>query len=216
MEKKEEEAMTPKQIYNALLAEKVIKELKNRNIQGFYYETKEKAVEKVLEIIPKNSVISWGGSVTLTEIGLIDSLKNGEYAVLDARAGKDAVEMDKIAHQAFNADYYIMSANAISASGELVNADGIGNRTAALIYGPKNVIVIVGMNKVEQNLDAAVLRVKTESAPLTVLVYNKSEIASFEELLDKAQGACSQLVITTMSTFKDRIKVILIGESLGF
>lgn len=63
--------MTPKQIYNALLAEKVIKELKNRNIQGFYYETKEKAVEKVLEIIPKKSVISWGGSATLTEIGIL-------------------------------------------------------------------------------------------------------------------------------------------------
>lgn len=208
--------MTPKQIYNALLAGKLIKELEKRNIQGFYYETKEKAVEKVLEIIPKNSVISWGGSATLTEIGLIDLLKNGEYYVLDARAGKDAGEMDKIAHQALNVDYYIMSANAISASGELVNADGIGNRTAALIYGPKNVIVIVGINKVEQNLDAAVLRVKTESAPLTVLAYNKSEIASFEELLDKAKIACSQLVITNMSTFKDRIKVILIGESLGF
>lgn len=208
--------MTPKQIYNALLAGKVIKELKKRNIQGFYYETKEKAVEKVLEIIPKNSVISWGGSATLTEIGLIDLLKNGEYNVLDAHAGKDAAEMDKIAHQALNVDYYIMSANAISASGELVNADGIGNRTAALIYGPKNVIVIVGINKVEQNLDAAVLRVKTESAPLTVLKYNKSEIASFEELLDKAEIACSQLVITNMSTFKDRIKVIIIGESLGF
>lgn len=208
--------MTPKQIYNALLAGKVIKELKKRNIQGFYYETKEKAVEKVLEIIPKNSVISWGGSATLTEIGLIDLLKNGGYNVLDARAGKDAAEMDKIAHQALNVDYYIMSANAISASGELVNADGIGNRTAALIYGPKNVIVIVGINKVEQNLDAAVLRVKAESAPLTVLVYNRSEIASFEELLDKAEIACGQLVITNRSTFKDRIKVILIGESLGF
>jgi len=147
---------------------------------------------------------------------LIDSLKNGEYNVLDPNAAIGGIEKDKIAHQALNSDYYLMSANAISATGELVNTDGIGNRVAALIYGPKNVIVIDGINKVEQNLEAAILRVKTESAPLVVLSYSKSEISSFEELLNKAQNACSQLVITTMSTFKDRIKVILVGKSLGF
>jgi hypothetical protein len=208
--------MMPRQSYNTLLAQKVIKEFNNRNIQGFYCETKEEALKKVLEIIPKNSVVSWGGSVTLNEIGLIDSLKNGEYNVLDPNAAIGGIEKDKIAHQALNSDYYLMSANAISATGELVNTDGIGNRVAALIYGPKNVIIIDGINKVEQNLEAAILRVKTESAPLVVLSYSKSEISSFEELLNKAQNACSQLVITTMSTFKDRIKVILVGESLGF
>jgi hypothetical protein len=208
--------MMPRQSYNTLLAQKVIKEFNNRNIQGFYCETKEEALKKVLEIIPKNSVVSWGGSVTLNEIGLIDSLKNGEYNVLDPNAAIGGIEKDKIAHQALNSDYYLMSANAISATGELVNTDGIGNRVAALIYGPKNVIIIDGINKVEQNLEAAILRVKTESVPLVVLSYSKSEISSFEELLNKAQNACSQLVITTMSTFKDRIKVILVGESLGF
>jgi L-lactate utilization protein LutB len=208
--------MTPRQSYSALLAQKVIKELNKRNIQGFYCETKEEAFKKVLEIIPKSSVVSWGGSATLQEIGLIEALKNGEYTILDARVGKGAVEMNRIAHEALNADYYVMSANAISATGELVCMDGIGNRVAALSYGPKNVIVVAGMNKVEQTLDAAILRAKTEAAPLVVLHYDKSEISSFEELLNKAQGACSQLVITTMSTFKDRIKVVLVGESLGF
>jgi hypothetical protein len=208
--------MTPKQSYNALLAQKVIKELKNRNIQGFYYETKEEAKNKVLEIIPENSVVSWGGSLTLNEIGLIDSLKKGAYNLLDPNAAKGGVEKDKIAHQALNSDYFLMSANAISASGELVNIDGIGNRVAALIYGPKNVIVIAGINKVEQNLDSAILRAKSKAASLIVLHYSKSEVASFEELLNKAQGIGSQLVITSMSTFKDRIRVILIGESLGF
>lgn len=208
--------MTPKQVYNALLAEKVINGLQNRNIQGFYYETKEEAVKKVLDIIPKNSMVSWGGSATLNEIGLLELLKKGEYNVLDPRSGKSGAEMNSIAHQGLNADYFLMSANAISASGELVNADGIGNRTAALIYGPKNVIVLAGLNKVEQNLDAAILRVKTESAPLSVLVYDKGEIKTFDELIDKANSACGQLVITARSTIKDRIKVILIGEILGF
>lgn len=123
--------------------------------------------------------------------------------------------MDRISHKALNSDYYFLSANAISASGELVNIDGIGNRVAVQIYGPKNVIVIVGINKVEQNLELAINRAKTIAASLGVLGYSK-DISSFEELLDKAQGICSQLVITTMSVFKDRIKVILVGDSLGF
>lgn len=208
--------MTPEKRYHALLAQKVIRELSCRRIQGFFCETKEEALKKALEMIPLKSVVSWGGSVTLKEIGLIDSLKNGDYRVLDARTGKSAAEMDAIAHQAFNADYYLMSANAISAAGELVNIDGIGNRVAALIYGPKNVIVIAGINKVEQNLEAAILRAKTKAASLGTLNYDHNEISSFEELLDKAQGAGSQLVITMMSMFKDRIRVILVGERLGF
>ena len=208
--------MTPKQSYNSLLAQKVIKELSHRNIQGFYYETKAEALKKVLEIIPKESVVSWGGSSTLNEIGLLDALKTGTYTILNASAAKGGAEMDKVAHQALNADYYLLSANAISASGELVNIDGIGNRVAALIYGPKNVIVVAGINKIEPNLDSAILRAKTKAAPMVVLRYGKGGETSYDELLSKAQGAGSQLVITTMSTFKDRIKVILVGDCLGF
>ena len=210
------ESMTPKQSYNSLLAQKVIKELKSRNIQGFYFETKKEALKKVLEIVPKNSTVSWGGSVTLHEIGLLEALKTGEYNVLDASdRSKGGDEMNRIAHEALNSDYYFLSANAISASGELINMDGIGNRVAALIYGPKNVIVIAGINKVELNLDLAINRAKTIAASLGVLGYDKN-VSTFEELLDKAQGISSQLVITTMSVFKDRIKVILIGEPLGY
>ncbi|MDP4221875.1 MAG: lactate utilization protein [Bacteroidota bacterium] len=209
--------MTPIQSYNALLAQKVIKEFKSRNIEGFYFETKEEALKKVIEIVPENSTVSWGGSVTLHEIGLLDALKNGRYNVLDASdRSKGGAEMDRIAHQAFSSDYYFLSSNAISATGELVNIDGIGNRVAALIYGPKNVIVIAGINKVEQNLEMAINRAKTRAASLGVLSYTKNEISSFEELLNKAQGTGSQLVITMMSVFKERIKVILVGESLGY
>ena|SRR5664280_166413 len=209
--------MEPKRNYNALLAQKVIKELKSRNIQGFYLETKEEALRKALEIIPKDSLVSLGGSSTLQEIGLLDSLKNGGYNILDASStGKGAAELDRIAHQALNSDYYFMSSNAISAMGELVNIDGIGNRVASLIYGPKNVIVIAGINKVEQNLDLAILRAKTKAASLVLIRNNKSDISSFEELTNKSQNIGSQLVITSMSAFKDRIKVILVGECLGF
>jgi hypothetical protein len=208
--------MTSQQNYNALLAQKVIKELKNRNIQGFYCETKEEALVTVLEMIPTDSVVSWGGSSTLKELGILDSLRNGAFKILDPNSGRTGVEKDKIAHEALNSDYFLMSANAISASGELVNMDGIGNRVAALIYGPKNVIVVAGLNKVEQNLDSAILHVKTKSAALIALNYSKTEITSYEELLKKAEANGSQLVITNMSTVKDRIRVVLVGESLGF
>jgi len=208
--------MTEKQRYNALLAKKAIKEFEKRNIQGFYCETKEEALKKALEIIPKKSSVSWGGSITIHEVGLPEALESGEYKILDASEGKGGAEMDRIAHEALSCDYYIMSANAIAMTGELVNSDGIGNRVSSLSYGPKNVIVIAGINKVEQNLDAAIFRLKTRAAPLVFLTYDKSDVPSFEELLKKSEGIGSQLLITTMSIFKDRIKVILVGESLGF
>jgi hypothetical protein len=208
--------MTPQNQYNALLAQKVIKEFKARNIEGFFCETKEETLIKILEIIPENSVVSWGGSSTLNEIGVLDALRSGPYTVLDPSAVQGGAEMNRIAHQAMNADYYLLSANAVSASGEFVNIDGIGNRVAALSYGPKNVVVIAGLNKVEQNLESAILRAKTRAAPLTLLKYGKANASSFEELLNKAENIGSQLVITTRSAFKDRIKVILVGECLGF
>jgi L-lactate utilization protein LutB len=207
--------MTPKQSYNALLAQKVIKEFEHRNIQGFYFETSEEAMKKVFEMIPKESVVSWGGSATLKEIGLLDSLKNGGYNILDPNASQSVAEKDKIAHQALNADYYLMSSNAISATGELVNIDGYGNRVASLIFGPKNVIVIAGINKVEPNIDAAILRAKKYAAPLTILRF-KQDYSSFDELSKVAEGACSQLVITGFSMSKGRITVMLIGECLGY
>ncbi len=209
--------MTTSQNYNALLAQKVIREFGNHNIQGFYCETKEEALKKALEMVPEKSTVSWGGSVTLHEIGLIEALKKGGYNVLDASdRSKGGTEMQRIAHEALNSDYYFMSANAVSATGELVNIDNIGNRTAALIYGPRNVIVIAGINKVEQNLDLAINRAKTKAAPLVILGYNRNDISSFDDLLNKAKENSSNLVITSMSLFKGRIKVILVGENLGY
>jgi len=207
--------MKPQECYNALLATKLIEELQKRNMEGFYCETKEEAVKKVLEMIPKDSMVSCGGSTTLDEIGLRIALKNEGYNFLDPRDAPGPKAMEEASHQALGADYFLMSSNAISATGELVNADGIGNRVAALIFGPKNVIVIAGMNKVAPNLDAAILRVKSYAALLTCLVYKK-DYSSFDELSKAAENSCSHLVITSNSVFKGRIKVILVGESLGY
>ena len=207
--------MTPKQRYNALLSQRIIEEFAKRNMEGYYCETKEDALKKALELIPKELVVSCGGSATLYEIGLIDALKNEGYNFLDPNGVKGAGEMDKIAHQALSADYFLTGTNAVTEGGELVNADGYGNRVSALIFGPKNVIVIAGLNKVEPDLDTAILRVKRTAARMIILKFNKDD-PTFDEIDNTAKGAVNQLVITSGSAVKGRIKVILVGESLGF
>lgn len=207
--------MTPKQSYNSLLAKKLIEEFQKRNMEGFYCETKEDALEKAIEMIPKNSTISYGGSETLNEIGLREVLNNGDYNFLDPNSVVGGVEKEKIAHQALASDYYFMSSNAISESGELVNVDGYGNRVASLIFGPKNVIIIAGLNKVVPNLDMAILRTKNYASQMILLKF-KQDYSTFEELSKVSQGVGSQFVITSMSSKKGRIKVILVGENLGF
>ncbi|WP_315166826.1 lactate utilization protein [Metaclostridioides mangenotii] len=207
--------MSPKQSYNSLLAKKLIEEFQKRNMEGFYCETMEDALKKAIEMIPKNSTISYGGSETLNEIGLREVLNNGDYNFLDPNSVVGGVEKEKIAHQALASDYYFMSSNAISESGELVNVDGYGNRVASLIFGPKNVIIIAGLNKVVPNLDMAILRTKNYASQMILLKF-KQDYSTFEELSKVSEGVGSQFVITSMSSKKGRIKVILVGENLGF
>lgn len=206
-----------KECYQELLSQKLIMEFKARNLEGFYCKTKEEALNKVLEMIPEDSSVSCGGSVTLDEIGLRLALKNGKYNFVDPKDAQKlgANAMEKAAHKGLSADYFLMSTNAISVTGELVNADGIGNRVAPLIFGPKNVIVIAGLNKVEPNLDSAIQRVKNYAAQMISLSYNQ-DYSNFDELSNAAKNSCSQLVITSNSVFKGRIKVILVGECLGY
>ena len=211
----QEAIMTEQQCYNALLAQKLISEFDRRNFEGYYCETKEDARKKALELIPKGAVVSFGGSATLRDIGLIEALKSDQYRLLDPTSVSGAMEMDKIARQALSADYFLMSANAITEQGELVNADGYGNRVSALIYGPKNVVVIAGLNKVTPDLDSAIARTKKYAARMILLKFKK-DYPDFDTLDKAAKGAVSQLVVTGMSTAKGRIKVILIGESVGF
>ena len=207
--------MTLNQCYNALLAEKLMKEFGKRNFEGFYCKTKEDAINTIRDILPENALVSCGGSASLQEIGLIEVLTDGNYTFLNPNGAGNAADKDVIAHKALASDYYFMSANAISESGELVNTDGYGNRVGALIFGPKKVIVVAGLNKVESNLDAAINRVKT-CAARKILLRFKQDYSSLEELSEAAEAACSQLVITGKSAIKGRIKIILVGESLGF
>src|SRR6056297_3676058 len=202
-----------------LKAKSIIKNLKKRKINGFYYSTKEEALEKALSLIEKNSTISWGGSSTIDEIGLLDAVKNGEYKVIDRDTAENSEERWEIMRKAFFADNYITSSNALTIDGELVNIDGNGNRVAAMSFGPKKVIIIVGMNKVVRDLDCAVKRVQNQAAPPNVQRLNLDTSCSktgycMDCFTDDC--ICGQILVTRFAKPKDRIKVVIVGEELGY
>lgn len=211
--------MTPRKKYYENTSKTLIKQFSKRRIEAYYCETKELAKNKALSLMKEGSIISWGGSMTLHEIDLFSSLKAGDYTLLDRSLAKDASQVDKIYHEALNADYYLTSSNAITLDGKLVNIDGNGNRIAALIYGPREVIVIAGMNKVVLDEDAALKRIRNEASPINTVRLDKNTPCSHtgkcaDCLSDDC--ICCQTLITRMSRVPNRIKVILVGEELGY
>lgn len=204
-----------------LKAETIIKNLEKRNIQGTYCPTKEDALTQALSYIEKGSVVSWGGSMSVQEIGLRDAVVSGDYQVIDRSVAKNYEEQREIFSKAVLSDYYLMSSNAITLDGELINIDGTGNRVACLSYGPKHVIMIVGMNKVVTNVPDGVARVRNMATPPNVLRLGLKTPCSMTGRCGDCYGdgcICSQIVVTRRQSaaMKDRIKVILVGESLGY
>lgn len=211
--------MSVKRDYYANLSKTLLEKFKKRRFEAYYCQTKDDALKKALEIIPKNSVVSFGGTMTIKEIGLADALRQGEYKLIDREEAKNAEEKALITRQAMDCDYYLMSTNAFTAEGELVNIDGNGNRVAALCYGPKNIIVIAGMNKLAEDRINGIWRVQNVASPQnTVRLERKTPCAITGECGDcyGDSSICSQIVITRRSHEKGRIKVILVGEELGY
>lgn len=211
--------MTPKNKFNALNALKVIKEMEKRNIEAFYCDTKENALKKALELIPIKSSIAWGGSQSIEEIGLIKALYNGDYTLYDRENAKNQDEVTDIFHKAFNCDYYLLSTNAFTCDGKLINIDGNGNRVAAMIYGPKNVLIITGMNKLEKNEESAMLRARNNASVINAIRLERNTPCTKTGSCNDCTSEdciCCQVVVTRMSRIKNRIKVILVGEELGY
>lgn len=201
---------------NRQLAKKVINNFKTRFIDGYFCENKDEAKALALSLINDGSVVSWGGTMTMKEIGLDKALKEGNYKVLDRENAKEGQD---IAREAFFADYYIMSANAICDDGQLINIDGNGNRCAALIFGPKNVIVIAGMNKVVQGYENALNRARTVAAPINVQRFQKETGCLKTGTCADCKTPdciCCNIVTTRISRPAGKIKVILVNEDLGF
>ena len=145
--------MNVREMRNEVLGSRVVKALESRNMEAYYVKTKEEALAKALELIPEGSSISWGGSMSAQEIGLLDAVRAGNYEVLDRGTKETRAEQEEVMHQALNCDVFLGSTNALSEDGILVNIDGNANRVAAYAYGPKTVLLIVGMNKVVRHPD---------------------------------------------------------------
>ena len=209
-----------KQMYYEKRAQVLVKNLKSRRFEAYYCADKAAALEKALELIPKGASVGWGGSVTAQQSGLLDAVRSGEYDAIDRDKYEDPADKVKAMKRSLTADVFLTGANAISLDGQMVNVDGNANRVAAICYGPDSVIVIAGMNKVEDTLEAAITRARTVAAPM-----NKQRFLNGTTPCEvtgacadcRSEGCiCNQIVITRGSRPAGRIKFIIVGEELGF
>lgn len=212
------------------IIEKTIANLQRNNMLGFYCETKEEALKKVLELIEEGDTVTNGGSETLKQVGVIDAVKNGNYNYVDRSLAESKEEAEELMREAYFADVYLTSSNAVTQYGELYNVDGNSNRVSAILYGPKSVVVVCGYNKIVKNFDEAVYRVKTKAAPPnTQRLHTGAYCEHAGECLsvgrdgsfmcDGCRGEgriCCNYVVCAQQRHKDRIKVIIVGESLGY
>lgn len=200
--------------------EKTMKALEKNKMKPFYAETRQQALELVKELLQPGQTVACGGSVTLDECGILQLLRSGDYHFLDRSAPGLTPEQSKgMLKQAFLADVYLLSANAITENGELYNVDGNSNRVAALAFGPDSVIVVAGYNKIVADLPAAVERVKKIAAPANATrLHCKTPCAAVGECMDcHSDGRiCCNYLVSAQQRHQDRIKVILVGEELGY
>ena len=190
---------------NQMLGAKIVKELTARNMEAYYTDSKEEALKKALELIPEGSSISWGGSMSVNEIGLKEAV---------CKEDKRKIEL-----AAYDCDYFLTSANAITEDGIMINIDGHSNRVSSIAAGPRNVLMIIGMNKVTRDVDSAMSRARNEAAPINAQRFNLSTPccktgACFD--CKTPDTICCQILITRYSKTPQRIKVILVNEDLGF
>lgn len=193
----------------------IIENLEKRNMKGYYCQDAGEAKELALSLIGEDDVVAWGGSVTVDQIGIRSELKN----VIDRDAAPPE-DFIKVRRDALLSDVFLTSTNAITMDGELVNIDGMGNRVAAMCFGPGKVIVIAGANKIVRDEEAAIARIKTDACPPNcVRLLKKTPCAATGKCGDckiPGQTICSYTVTTRFSAIPDRIHVILVNENLGF
>lgn len=211
--------MDVRQMRNEVLGKRVVQALESRNMEAYYVETKEEAVKKALELIPKGSSISMGGAASVKECGLYDAVSSGDYVFYDRDRVNTQEEKEEIALRAFSVDWFLGSVNAMSENGVFINIDGNANRVAAYAYGPKNVLLIVGMNKIVKTEADAMSRARNEAAPVNAQRLGIDTPCSKNGTCfdcKSPQCICCQILTTRFSRIKGRFKIILVDENLGF
>jgi len=211
--------MTPKEQRNELLAKTVIKNLQRRHIEGFYCATGEEAVKMVSSLIKDGSSVTWGGTMTVRDLGIPAFLKNrGTLKVIDRDLSESQEETQAMYLSAFSSDVYLTSANAISEDGVIVNIDGNGNRVAAITWGPKKVIFVIGMNKVTQNVEAALARARSTAAPTNSARFDVKTPCKVDGICHNCNSPeciCNYVHFLRNSPHSRHL-VVLVGESLGY
>ena len=203
---------------NDLAGPKVVEALTKRHFEAYYVSDSKNVAAKVMELIPAGSSVSWGGTTTVYQLGIKKLLADKGYTLIDRDTAKSPEEREEIMHQALMSDFFLMSSNAITEDGELFNIDGKGNRVAALCYGPKNILIIAGMNKIVPDMDAAYDKVRNYTSPVNAMRFCDATPCAKTGLCGDClspQSICAQFVETRICKPDGRIKVILVGEDLG-
>ena len=199
--------------------ELIIQNLSKRNINGHYFETADEAKEAILSWIPKDATIGIGNSRTVKDLNLSATLSDKGHIVYDKTTVQTDLGKKLLKKKALMTDWYITGTNALSKSGHLVNIDHSGSRVAAMLYGPDNVIIVIGVNKIEECLDDALERARNEAAPR-----NAQRAGSQSPCIDAGkcvecegtQRICNAFVTVSGQSDADRMRVVIINEALGF
>lgn len=210
---------TPREMYYEKRGKQLVKNLKSRNFDAYYCEKASDALQKALEIIQEGSSVGWGGTMSAVQIGLLEAIRKGNYHAIDRDATATPEDRKQAEKEAMFADYFILGANAMSLDGEMVSIDGHGNRVAPIVYGPKKVVVIVGMNKVRNTLEDAIVRARTVAAPMNMQRFMQNTPCAVTGVCADCKSPeciCNQILITRNCRPAKRICYIVVGEELGF
>ena len=211
--------MTPQEQRNERLAKTIIKNLQRRHMEAFYCPTAEDAVRQVSALIDDGSSVTWGGTMTVRDLGIPDVLKNrGTLEVIDRDLAETVEEKQAAYLRAFSADVYLTSANALSEDGVIVNIDGNGNRVAAITWGPKKVIFVIGLNKVAQTVEAALSRARGTASPINAARFDIKTPCQIDGVChncNSPESICNYIHFLRNSP-KGRHVVVLVGENLGY
>ncbi|MCL4462463.1 MAG: lactate utilization protein [Firmicutes bacterium] len=196
----------------------VMDALKKRKIACSYYGNRKEAAVRLLEMIPENSVIGIGGSVTVQELNIQNALQEKGCQVYWHWLVKEE-EMDSVRHRAMSADIYLCSTNAVTENGLLVNIDGIGNRVAAMIFGPPKVFIVAGKNKIAKDLVGALRRIKDTACPQNGRRLHKNTPCANTGKCNDCKSEDRMCNITTIIEGNPKslaLHVLIVGEDMGF
>lgn len=212
----------PRDVVFQKKAEAIAEKMKGRGISASYFSSSKEAVDAVRAMIPDGALVALGGSVTVMQSGLLDALRSMKVTLLDRyRPGITEAEVEEMVRRGMTADVLVTSSNAITADGKIVNEDGRGNRVAGIIFGPKKVILIVGINKIVGSVEDGLKRIKEVAAPLNCIRLGLDTPCArtgscVDEECHPPARVCSQITVIESNRVKDRLHLVIVGEELGY